>query len=271
MPFRPSGPLVLILLLPFALPAVAAPSAERWPRWEKHTPGSTVTVDHDAWDSFLSTYVKSVDGINRVDYGEVSSADRAALDAYIGRLAATDVDGLDRPQQMAFWINLYNALTVQLILDNYPLASIRDLGGLFSSPWGRELVAVAGVDLTLDDIEHRILRPIWRDPRIHYAVNCASLGCPNLAMDAYKADRLDRQLDAAARAYVNHPRGVEVTNDGLRLSQIYDWYSADFGGSEAGVVAHLRQHAAPDLADRLAGRPRVAGYRYDWGLNDVAE
>ena len=269
MLFRHAGPVVLFLLLLLPGALRAAPSADLLPRWERHEPGSTAAVDHAAWEAFLGTYVKSVDGINRVDYSAVNAADKAKLDSYVGHLAAIDVDRLDRPRQMAFWINLYNALTVQLILDNYPLDSIRDLGGLFSSPWDKNLVKVAGETLTLNDIEHRILRPIWRDPRIHYAVNCASLGCPDLAMQAFRAETLHEQLDAAARAYVNHPRGVEPTGDGLLLSKIYDWYQVDFGGSESGVIAHLRQYAEAGLAAKLADNPRVRDYRYDWALNDV--
>ncbi|MEQ9639488.1 MAG: DUF547 domain-containing protein [Alphaproteobacteria bacterium] len=267
MLFRPLG--LAFFLLTAAVPALAAPAAELWPRWEKFTAGSAASVDHGAWNAFLATYVRPVDGVNLVDYGAVDAAAQAALDGYIQMLAATDIDGLDRPQQMALWINLYNAVTVRLIVDNYPLDSIRDLGGLFSSPWGKKLVTVAGEDLSLDDIEHRILRPIWRDPRIHYAVNCASVGCPNLAAEAYEAERLDGQLDAAARAYVNHPRGAEVLGDGLVVSKIYDWYQVDFGGSEAGVISHLKQFAAPPLAKMLTGVSGVADYRYDWALNDA--
>jgi hypothetical protein len=175
--------------------------------------------------------------------------------------------------QAAFWVNLYNALTVRTVLQHYPVAGIREIDispGLFADgPWGAELVEVEGVPLSLDDIEHRILRPIWRDPRIHYAVNCAALGCPNLQREPFAAARLDAQLDAAARAFVGHPRGVAIEDDELIVSSIYRWFSEDFGADDAAVIAHLRTYAPPDLARDLAGFTRIEDYAYDWNLNDA--
>lgn len=124
--------------------------------------------------------------------------------------------------------------------------------------------------MSLDDIEHETMRPTFRDPRVHYAVNCASIGCPNLWPRAWRATTLERQLDAAAAAFVNHPRGVTVLPDGrLRTSSIYSWFREDFGGSEAGVVAHLRRYAAAPLAARLTERTAIAGDSYDWALNNA--
>lgn len=122
--------------------------------------------------------------------------------------------------------------------------------------------------MSLDDIEHGVMRPTFRDPRVHYAVNCASVGCPNLRPRAWRAASLEADLDDAARAFVNHPRGVSVLADGrLRVSSIYQWFREDFGGNEAGVIAHLRQHAAPPLAAQLAQAGSIAGHDYDWALN----
>jgi hypothetical protein len=124
--------------------------------------------------------------------------------------------------------------------------------------------------MSLDDIEHGTMRPTFRDPRVHYAVNCASIGCPNLRPRAFTAARLEAELDDAARAFVNHPRGVSVLADGrLRVSSIYHWFREDFGGDDAGVIAHLRRHAAPPLATRLASAMAIAGHDYDWTLNDA--
>jgi len=123
--------------------------------------------------------------------------------------------------------------------------------------------------MSLDDIEHETMRPTFRDPRVHYAVNCASIGCPNIWPRAWRAATLDRALDEAAAAFVNHPRGVAVLPDGrLRVSSIFTWFREDFGGDEAGVLAHLRRHAAPALAGRLQGAT-IAGDAYDWALNDA--
>ncbi|MCW5731598.1 MAG: DUF547 domain-containing protein [Alphaproteobacteria bacterium] len=251
---------------------MAAPRAELWPRFERHSPGSSEAVDHSLWDRILKSYLRpGGDGVNRFDYGRVSSGDRGLLDSYIDGLSRTDIDGLDRPEQLAFWINLYNALTVKLVLDRYPVASIRDINispGLFSrGPWGRKLVRLGGEELSLDDIEHRILRPVWRDPRIHYAVNCASVGCPNLREEAYRAARIDAQLDEQARAFVNHPRGMQLDGGRLVVSSIYVWFQEDFGGTDASVIAHLKSHAAPDLAAKLAEVGKIDDHRYDWTLN----
>jgi hypothetical protein len=164
-----------------------------------------------------------------------------------------------------------------VVVEHYPVASIRDIAispGLFSrGPWRKALVTVNGQALSLDDIEHRILRPIWRDPRIHYAVNCASIGCPNLQPLPFTASRLEAMLEQGARDYVNHPRGVAMVArsfgaDRLTASSIYDWFQADFGGSEAGVLAHLRHHATSATAPLLAGVESIDAYRYDWSLND---
>jgi hypothetical protein len=258
--------------------AEAAPEADLWPRWQAHDPASTRRVDHSAYATILERYVRRhADGINRVRYRALAAEDRPALDAYLAGLQAARPDGLTRPEQMAYWINLYNALTLKVIVDHYPVDSIRDIDtspGFFASgPWGQKLVTVADEELSLDDIEHRILRPIWQDPRIHYAVNCASIGCPNLQPVPFTADRLDAMLEEGARDYVNHPRGVAWvprTFGGERLtaSRIYDWFQADFGGSEAGVVAHLRRHATADTRQLLAGVETIDAYRYDWALND---
>lgn len=254
--------------------ARAAPAAKLWPRWEAHDASSRATVDHATWDRFLKTYVsRHDDGVNRVDYGGVSQGDRAALERYLGVLAATPISTFNRPEQHAFWINLYNALTVQVVLDAYPVRSIRDIDispGLFADgPWGKALVTIEGEAVALDDIEHRILRPIWRDPRIHYAVNCASIGCPNLRLEAVTAANAEGYLDAGARDYVNHPRGCSVTEGRLAVSSIYEWFQEDFGGSDAGVIEHLRRYAAPDLAAALADIERISDDDYDWALNDL--
>jgi hypothetical protein len=114
-----------------------------------------------------------------------------------------------------------------------------------------------------------MLRPVFKDPRVHYAVNCASVGCPNLGAEAFTGAKLDAQLDAAARAYVNSPRGADPKPDGLVVSSIYDWYQKDFGGSENGVIGHIRAYADPALVQKLEGTTSIADYAYDWSLNDV--
>ncbi len=257
-----------------ALPVLAAPRAELWPRWSVHDETATQRVDHARWNAWLGRQVVlGDDGISRIAYARVSDAERATLAAYLRELQAQPVSRLARAEQRAYWINLYNATTVKTVLDHYPVPSILRINispGLFArGPWRRKLLSVEGAALSLDDIEHRILRPLWNDPRTHYAVNCASLGCPNLLPQAFTADTMEPLLDAGARAYVNHPRGARVDNGRLHVSSIYAWFAADFGGNDAGVIAHLRRYADPPLARALAGITRIAGDDYDWALNDL--
>ncbi|MEQ9329668.1 MAG: DUF547 domain-containing protein [Rhodospirillales bacterium] len=253
-----------------------APGAELWEQWTAHSPDDLRTIDHASWDRLLKTYVTDKpEGANRVAYAMVTPEDRKALDAYVGALAAVNISGHARHEQLAYWINLYNALTVQVVLAHYPVASIRDIDispGLFADgPWGAKLVSVEGVALSLNDIEHRILRPIWRDPRIHYGVNCASVGCPDLRPEAFIGARVEQQLTEAARAYVNDPRGVSIEGGNVTVSKIYDWFIEDFGGDEDGVIDHLLDFAKPALALDLRRIGRLYDTAYDWSLNDAGK
>lgn len=258
-----------------AVPAVQAASLAE--TFAAHQAGSATTVDHSAWDGLLKTYVvQGSDGLNRVDYRRFKAEGHAQLKAYVQTLSQTEVATLDRPEQFAFWANLYNAKTIDVVLDAYPVKSIKDIslgGGLLAAvtggPWKAKVTKVSGVDLSLDDIEHAILRPMFKDPRVHYAVNCASIGCPNLGTEAFQGAKLDSQLDNAARAFVNHPRGASVSGDGLVASSIYSWFQADFGGDEAGVVRHLKRYADGALKPKLEGITAIDDFRYDWNLNDI--
>lgn len=261
----------------FVSPAPAAPVADLWPRWQQHDPGNTAAIDHTSWNTFLQAYViaSHPSGINRVRYSTVTPADRQALQRYVDTLQALPISTYNRNQQQAFWINLYNAFTLLVVLKDYPVDTIRDIdrssglfGSLFSEgPWDAKLLTVEGEKVSLNDIEHRILRPIWKDNRIHYAVNCASLGCPNLAPVAYTAANLDTQLTQGAEAYVNHQRGATFTGGTLTVSSIYEWFQDDFGGNPAGVVQHLRRYARGELAKRLTEFDGRLKDHYDWRLN----
>lgn len=231
-----------------------------------------MTVDHGVWDQFLKAYVKTDrNGLNRIDYGSIKKPDIAALGGYIEMLEKTPVSDLDRSEQMAFWINAYNAVTVRVIITHYPVKSIRDIdlgSGFFSDgPWDAKMMAVEGEKLSLNDIEHRILRPIWKDPRIHYAVNCASIGCPNIQQSAFTGALVESMLEDGATEFVNAARNVVVNNGKVSTSKIYSWFEDDFGGSQAGVIKHLRIYANQDLYNKLKSVTRVTDYTYDWSLN----
>jgi len=253
--------------------AHAAPKAELWSRWQKNDPASRQKIDHGVWEGFLKKYLVAPhpSGINRVRYQAVGDEDRKALKGYLQMLQSLPVSNYNRTEQKAYWINLYNALTVELIISRYPVASIRDINispGLFvRGPWGAKLLTIEGEKLSLDDIEHRILRPIWKDNRVHYAVNCASLGCPNLQSAAYTSDNMESLLEKGAREYVNHPRGVAIKNEKLVVSSIYVWFQEDFGGSAEGLMEHWGKYASGALAEALRSYSGGLDHDYDWRLN----
>lgn len=231
---------------------------------------------HDAFDEFLGTYVVERDGMTLVRYGAVTAADSAKLDAYIDALEAMTPSTLTRDEQLAYYFNLYNAAIVDLVLDHYPVDSIKEIGGgflafgPFSGPWKDDVVTVEGEDLSFDDIEHEIVRARFDEPRVHYAFNCASIGCPDLRASAWRAATLDADLDAAARAYVAHPRGVRIGERGrVTASSIYKWFRKDFGGTEADVLRHVRSYATGDKKRALDAADGIRRYDYDWSLNDA--
>ena len=234
-------------------------------------------VSHFEWSVLLKQHVKpNADGINRVDYSGLKGKGHDRLKTYIASLERAAPSRLPRNGQMAFWINLYNAKTADIVLSRYPVASIKEInlpdpdGKMADGPWKANTLNVEGKALSLDDIENKILRPGFDDPRVHYALNCLSLGCPNLLPEAYTPERLDRQLDAAATAFVNHPRGLAIKPGRVEASSIYEWFEGDFGGFK-GVLAHMSRYAKPALRSQIAGITKIDAYDYDWRLNDAAK
>lgn len=260
----------LAATIPAASAAGGAAAAEGR-QFHPDRPG-TGHLSHAPWSRLLARFVAhGGDGIDRVNYRawKASAEDRGALAAYLGLLQKTDPRGLTRDEQLAYWANLYNAETVRVVLEAWPVKSIRDIRPslLAVGPWKTPTLTVAGTRLSLDVIEHGILRAGFAEPRVHYALNCASISCPNLRREAWEGSGLDAALGAAARAYVNHPRGARLDGGKLVVSSIYVWFKADFGGDDAGVIAHLSKYAAPDLKQRLAGVSVIGGHGYDWSLN----
>lgn len=244
------------------------------PIFQINDPYSPYDVDHRAWDCFLAKYiVTDSQGLNRVRYGDVTGSDHNALKCYLRQLQSTDTRTLNRDAQLAFWFNLYNARTVDLVLDNYPIRSVRqikekltDFVGPFDDAGA---VTVLGKPLSLNDIESGIVRPIWNDPRIHYALNCASYGCPNLSPVAWTARNLEGNLNHAACQYINSGRAVKRGLFGVRVAKIYKWYESDFGGSDEAVLNHIARYANGRTLSKLSGRSSIVGYFYDWSLNDA--
>lgn len=211
-------------------------------------------------------------GLNLFDYaGAHADGELAQITAYTNYLAAQNPDAMPEADQIAFWANLYNALTVKVILENYPVSSIRKIkDGVFSiGPWKRDVITINGEVLSLDTIEHGIMRKRYANPAlVHYMVNCASIGCPNLSDKIWSGATLDVDRDKAARDFINSPRGVTIKGDKLKASSIYDWFKEDFGGSKSATLDHFRKYAGPDLKAALDAGAKISGYDYDWSLNE---
>ncbi|MFT7388749.1 MAG: hypothetical protein ACI8VC_002004 [Candidatus Endobugula sp.] len=267
--------LLIVWIISSSQSALSAPKKLLLKEWQAHNASSITQVDHSLWQQALERYVVEKNKQTYVNYTalqeKIRLKDDALVEDYIHYLMSLNPLKLTRKEQKAYWLNLYNAATVQLIVKHYPVTSITKVGGgLFRfGPWGDDMLTVNGKSLSLNDIEHGILRPIYDDPRIHYAVNCASFSCPNLSTVAFTANNTEFLLEQAARNYINHPRAVMIAQQQVVLSTIYDWYQEDFGGTTEGVIAHIRRYAGDDLTMKLNGlRTPVFNYVYDWTLND---
>ena len=215
--------------------------------------------------------VPGEDGILLFDYAAAAqNGDHATIEAFIAEQAEALPSQMSEAEALSYWANLYNAVTLDVILDNYPVKSIRKLGAFGSGPWDRELVTVEGEELSLNDIEHVKMREQYPSPYIHYMVNCASIGCPNVLPELWEADTLEADQKAAARGYVNSDRGLTWNGKTLAVSKIYKWYADDFG-SEDDLRAHLATYADGDKRDALLSGARFKGSHYDWDLNEVKQ
>lgn len=267
--------LILVLALLawyFVSHLLAAPPQNLWPRWQNHRPESTKSINHKPFQVFLTQYIyKHPSGINLVHYAKVTTDDKKHLADYLNNLSNIPISQYNRKEQLAYWINLYNALTIQLIVSHWPVKSITKLRlspGFFSfGPWDAKLITVEGQPISLNDIEQRILRPIWQDARVHYALNCASMSCPQLQPHPFTGTTANVMMNKAAKEYVNGPQGVTVTNKVLILSQIYQWYQTDFGADEKAVLYHIAQFARPELKQLLLTNQKPIHYQYDWQVN----
>ncbi len=270
-----TNPLKTLLTLFWLLIISTTSFATNTQQWKQSDESNVNTINHQQWQTILDEYLISnhPSKVNLFRYSQVAKKDKQRLKQYISNLQVIDPRHYKKTEQMAYWINLYNALTVDLILDDYPVKSIKKLGkGLFSfGPWDDDVAVIAGQNLSLNDIEHKILRPIWQDPRIHYAVNCASYSCPNLATKVFTSANIDALLNQSARDYINHTRGVSLKNGTLIVSSIYHWYREDFGDSDAMLIKHLNQYTEPGLKQQLNQYDGAIDHSYDWQLNEPSK
>lgn len=239
--------------------------------------------DHQQWNKLLGLYVTELAGgsVTQVDYSGFQS-DGQKLQTYLASLAQVRVEDFrqwTREEQLAYLINAYNAWTVKLILTEYPeIESIRDIGFLPGAAWRRNIVDLFGERISLDDLEHGIIRtwPQYRDPRIHFAVNCAAIGCPPLRAEAYAGRTLDKQLEDNTKLFLADSDRNYLQDETLYVSRIFDWYEEDFEKGWQGIdsVARFLAQYPEELGlnsrhieDLLSGAMRIRYLRYDWGLN----
>jgi len=254
----------LIFLCAFLAPAAAAAQA--------------FDHSHKAWDALLKKNVVVLDGgkASQVRYAEFAK-DRAALKAYLdslSKVSEAEFGGWPKGERMAFLINAYNAFTVEKILTRYPnLKSIRDFGTVFGNPWKDKFFTLLGHESYLDQIEHEMLRKpgAYNEVRVHYAVNCASIGCPMLREEAYAADKLDRQLEEQAVRFLSDRSRNRYAAGKLEVSKIFDWFKEDFGVREQYFARYAKQLAdGPDAQKAVAeGKAPLSFLEYDWNINDA--
>lgn len=240
--------------------AILLPAAACWP----HPAGAGAVVDHAIYAQLLHRYVHN----GQVNYDGFKQ-DESKLDRYLAVLEAVDPQDLEKNEQFAFYANAYNAWTIKAILSKYPqLSSVKELGIFNTGPWKKKIVRLNGQVLSLDDIEHDILRPRFKDPRVHFAINCAAYSCPPLRADPYVGSRLDAQLDEATRAFINNPDRNYLEGDTLYLSKIFKWFAEDF---DRDPVAYVLRYADGSFKSELSARRtslRVKYLTYDWSLNN---
>ena len=222
---------------------------------------------HNVLDELLKTHVE--DGM--VDYKTLKT-NPAALSRYLGQLASAkqgDFDGWTQEQQLAMLINLYNAATLKLIIDNYPVDSIKDIGGLFRKPWDIKSLTLFGETITLNHLEHEILRKKYDEPRIHFAIVCAAKGCPALRAEAFTADKLEAQLTDQGEQFLrdSDKNRVDASKQAVYLSKIFDWFEKDFT-RDGTLIEYVRPYFSPADAEQLKDGFKVKHTSYDWSLNE---
>ncbi|NCN42601.1 DUF547 domain-containing protein [bacterium] len=239
------------------------------------TPSVSAAFDYAGYASLLKVFVVK-DGVeSKVRYKAIKEK-REVLDAVNQQFSAvskTEFNSWGEKDQMAFLMNAYNSFTIQLIVDHYPVESIKDIGSFFSSPWKKEFFELFGKKTYLDQVEHEWLRKNYKEPRVHFAVNCASLGCPPLQAVPFEGRTLDEQLERAARAFVGSPvfNRYDAKANVLHLSSIFKWYGSDFGDEQAlktFIAKHLNNGQGAETSAKIK-EASIKYLDYDWGLNLV--
>jgi hypothetical protein len=242
-----------------------APANAAVPGHAVAAPRATAAIDHSAFDKLLKKHV-SDKGL--VDY-KGFKADEKAFNQYLDLLSKNRPgSNWSKPEQMAFWINAYNAYTIRLILNHYPVESIKDIGSkikipFVTTPWAIKFFSIGGEKMSLDNIEHGMLRKKYDDPRIHFALVCASMSCPRLRNEAYTAARLDAQLDDQGRDFLNNPAKNKITKSSAQLSKYFDWYKSDWTNNGQSVAKWVNKYSTV----RIDEKTPISYLDYNWKLN----
>lgn len=236
--------------------------------------GPLPASDFDHSHALLAKVLRAFVEDGSVDYTGLEQ-NPADLKAYLGQLASisgTEFGRWSGPEQIAFLCNLYNAATLQLIIDHYPVESIKKIGGRWKGPWKQEVVNLFGGKVTLDHIEHDLIRKDYKEPRVHFALVCAARSCPPLRGEPYTPEKLDEQLEDQGRIFMNTPskNRVDLENRTVYLSKIFQWFSGDFEEASGSVPAFVRPYFPEDISRQLEeGKFAVEYTDYDWALNDL--
>jgi len=224
---------------------------------------SGVSVNHSYFAELLKKYVMN----GKVNYAGFQS-EEDKLDQYLALLQSIDPNALSSKEQFAFYTNVYNAWTIKLILSKYPdIESIKELGIFNTGPWKKKVVQLRGQKVSLDHIEHDILRPRFKDPRVHFAINCAAKSCPPLRSEPFQAEILDQQLDDSTRAFINNPESYRLEGRYLHVSRIFKWFSEDFNDD---ALSFFLKYADAELKEKLGAESQkieIKYLAYDWSLN----
>lgn len=257
--------LVISLFLTLGNKTVAAPKKNLWKHWETFNPLSTKTIDHQTWQHILDKYARKNEyGIVLINYQHFDKKDHTRLNDYLWRMRQVNILEYNRAQQLAYWINLYNALIFKQVLHHYPISSTHTIDKY------KPIIKIRGKAISLNDITNRIIRPIWNDPRILYTLHQACIGSPNLLVTAFNGHNNHELLNQAAHEFVNSLRAVHIIDGKLVTSKLYEWFREDFGDTDIEIIAHIKEFADPDLAHQLDGIDKISATTFNWHINDSA-
>ena len=257
--------LSLGLMMTYSFAAHAAPAAKQVPFFNDSEELNEFMVDHSQWDELLKKYVSDhPSGISRFDYDAVTVADKARLEDYIAMLEQLDPRQMSMYTQKPYWLNLFNASLIWQVIDSEPETSIKEISSRVL--WRKKRLYISMQDVSLDTIEHGILRTNFDDPRIHFGITGGTLGSANILNTAYTQENVEELLEQNTRDFLNHPRGLSFDKGRPTLSTIFKWYSKDFGARADDIKAFVAKYLS-DEKKQLWNDARRFGYSYDWGLN----